>query len=124
MPKGEERQSGESIREWMERLIAEFAVVIFSKTYCPFCTMAKTEISKASKSVSDFKGPVLIELDTMREGSEVQSALRSMTGRSTVPNVFINGKTVGGGDDVRALARKGKLVSLIGDATRGGPIAA
>jgi len=36
-----------------------------------------------------------------------------MTGRATVPNVMISGKSIGGGDDVAALDQAGKLIEKI-----------
>jgi glutaredoxin len=36
-----------------------------------------------------------IELDKLSEGSEIQSALAELTGQRTVPNVFINGTSIG-----------------------------
>lgn len=38
-----------------------------------------------------------IELDTRSDGSAIQQALAELTGRRTVPNVFVGGKTIGGG---------------------------
>jgi glutaredoxin-related protein len=39
--------------------------------------------------------------------------LEKSTGRRTVPNVLINGKSIGGGDDVEALDVKGELVEKV-----------
>ena len=39
------------------------------------------------------------------DGDSIQSALASLTGRRTVPNVFISGSSIGGGDDTEALQR-------------------
>lgn len=40
----------------------------------------------------------LFELDEMADGAEIQAALTTMTGQRTVPNVFVNGKHLGGND--------------------------
>ena len=45
--------------------------------------------------------------------SEYQDALQELTGRRTVPNIFINGKSVGGCDDVIALHSSGRLAKLL-----------
>jgi glutaredoxin 3 len=50
-----------------------------------------------------------IELDMRDDGPSIQSALASLTGRSTVPNVFVGGKSIGGGDDTAAAHRSGSL---------------
>ena len=47
--------------------------------------------------------PHVEELDINHLGARLQSALLKMTGRRTVPNILINGKSVGGGDDMAAL---------------------
>ena len=54
-----------------------------------------------------------MELDQHDLGPGLQSALEKSTGRRTVPNVLINGKSIGGGDDVAALHADGKLVEIV-----------
>ena len=50
------------------------------------------------------------------QGELYQSILKEMTGQGSVPNVFINGKHVGGNDDTYALHETGQLVSSVSDA--------
>ena len=47
------------------------------------------------------------------DGAEIQSALYDLTGRRTVPNVFIKGTTIGGGDDTERLFHTGELQRLV-----------
>lgn len=54
----------------------------------------------------------VIELDERADGGAIQDALAAATGQRTVPNVFISGKSVGGGDDVERLAGSGKLLDM------------
>lgn len=97
--------------------IRTYPVVIFSKTYCPYCHSAKSNIAKAGKSVSGFQDPKIFELDNMgTQGSQIQSYLATLTGRRTVPNVFIGGTTVGGGSEVAALAASGTLEQMLSQA--------
>jgi len=70
-------------------------VMVFSKTHCPYCKKAKEEIKKLDPSFG------LMELDEVKDGADVQAALLDMTGQRTVPNIFVNGKHVGGCDNVR-----------------------
>jgi glutaredoxin 3 len=63
---------------------------VFSKSYCPYCTDTKNLFSRLNVPVK------VHELDRMPDGSAIQSALLGMTGQRTVPNVFINGKHLGG----------------------------
>lgn len=56
-----------------------------------------------------------VELDQISNGQQVQEYLRTMTGQRTVPNVFINGKHVGGNDKVSSLLASGQLEKLYRD---------
>ncbi|XP_037486314.1 glutaredoxin-C6-like [Triticum dicoccoides] len=93
-----------------KEIVASAPVVVFSKSYCPFCVQVKKLFTQLGAS---FKA---IELDTESDGTEIQSALAEWTGQRTVPNVFINGKHVGGCDDTIALNKGGKLVALLTEA--------
>ncbi|KAK2978075.1 hypothetical protein RJ640_005196, partial [Escallonia rubra] len=82
----------------------------FSKTYCGYCERVKQLFSQLGASYK------VIELDEEGDGSEMQAALAQWTGQSTVPNVFIGGKHVGGSDVVLDKHREGKLVPMLIDA--------
>jgi len=76
------------------------AVIIFSKSYCPY--------SKRAKELLLFKykiepAPHVVELDIHPLGFKIQDKLQQTTGRRTVPNIMINGISIGGSDDVAAL---------------------
>ncbi|KAI0567703.1 peptide methionine sulfoxide reductase [Gracilaria domingensis] len=89
-------------------------VVIFSKTYCPYCRSAKANIRSALKKIANPPVPKIFELDRMGSlGYQIQNYLAQKTGRHTVPNVFIGGSSVGGGDDIAAYARRGVLVQML-----------
>ncbi|KAG2567322.1 glutaredoxin-C6-like [Panicum virgatum] len=93
-----------------KEIVASAPVVVFSKSYCPFCVRVKQLFEKLGAS---FKA---MEMDVESDGSELQDALKEWTGQRTVPNVFINGKHIGGCDDTMALNNDGKLVSLLTEA--------
>ncbi|KAK4523789.1 hypothetical protein GAYE_SCF00G1685 [Galdieria yellowstonensis] len=93
--------------EEIQRLIASAFVVVFSKSWCPFCDRVKQLFRSLGVS---FK---VIELDQEKNGSAIQSALYELTKQRTVPNVFINGQHVGGCDQVMQLERKGTLKKLL-----------
>uniref|UniRef100_A0A7S3NI43 Glutaredoxin domain-containing protein n=1 Tax=Aureoumbra lagunensis TaxID=44058 RepID=A0A7S3NI43_9STRA len=82
-------------------------VVIFSKSYCPFC--AKTKALFQSLNVD----ADIYELDQRDDGAEIQSKLKEKTGQSTVPNVFIKGEHLGGNDDTQRAHASGKLAELL-----------
>ncbi|KAL6634748.1 hypothetical protein ACP70R_027419 [Stipagrostis hirtigluma subsp. patula] len=91
-------------------IVASSPVVVFSKTYCPFCTRVKQLLTQLGASCK------AVELDVESDGSELQSALAEWTGQRTVPNVFIKGKRIGGCDDTMAAHNGGKLVPLLREA--------
>ena len=89
--------------------IASNDIVVFSKSYCPYC--AATKELFAGLGV-DFK---VHELDKMGDsGPELQMALLKLTGQKTVPNVFVKGNHVGGNDATQAAAKTGKLQEMLG----------
>ena len=110
----ETSQSSSGPKKLVEDAISTNPVVIFSKTYCPYCVTAKRHIADSADRMESFDGAKIFELDTMgEEGWAIQGALEEMTGRRTVPNVFISGKSVGGGDDVAGIAASGNLDDMI-----------
>ncbi|XP_012274163.1 glutaredoxin-C4-like isoform X2 [Orussus abietinus] len=90
-------------RELIDQLIASDTVVIFSKTHCPYCKMAKEIFGKINKKFT------AIELDERDDGDEIQNILGEMTGARTVPRVFVKGICLGGGSDVKSLYNSGEL---------------
>jgi glutaredoxin 3 len=79
-------------------------VVIYTTSYCPYCFRAK--------DLLDSKGVHYKEVDVSGD-PEQRAWLLKATGRRTVPQIFINGKPVGGCDDIYALDRQGKLDPLL-----------
>jgi len=87
-------------------------VIIFSKSYCPHSKRAKHIL--LDKYILD-PAPFVVELDQVPLGLNLQARLAELTGRKTVPNVLINGVSIGGGDDVAALDDNNKLIDKIKD---------
>lgn len=85
-------------------------VIIFSKSYCPYSAKAKSILLDKYSIVP---APYVVELDRHPIGPKLQALLGQNTGRRTVPNVLVNGKSIGGGDDMAALDEKGELVSKL-----------
>ncbi|EDW60913.1 glutaredoxin [Drosophila virilis] len=89
--------------QFVRQTIADNKVVIFSKTYCPYCSMAKEQFRKLNVQMT------VVELDLRNDADEIQAVLGELTGARTVPRCFINGKFVGGGTDVKRLFEQGIL---------------
>jgi glutaredoxin 3 len=115
----------------VQSIIDENPVAVFSKSYCPYCRAAKQLLSDSGAKF------YAIELDqvgmytvneheifvrlrwwltavVIDDGSAIQSTLGEMTGQTTVPNIFIAKKHIGGNSDLQA--KKGNLNSLLKDA--------
>ena len=92
----------------MLKLIEENPVLIFSKSYCPFCDQTKNLLKRAS-----VKGVKVIELDNVSDGSAMQNFLQKHTGQRTVPNCFVGQKHIGGNDDMQGAARNGSLKAML-----------
>jgi len=94
----------------MLTLFSSCLVIVFSKSYCPFSAKAKSILLKKYSIVPE---PYVVELDHHKLGRALQSVLGESTGRRTVPNVLVNGKSIGGGDDVSALDQEDQLASTL-----------
>ncbi|KAK2990456.1 hypothetical protein RJ640_011204 [Escallonia rubra] len=57
--------------------------------------------------------PFVVELDLRDDGYQIQSVLLDLVGRRTVPQVFVNGKHIGGSDDLQVAVQKGELQNLL-----------
>jgi len=89
-------------------LICVVQVVVFSKSFCPYCKKTKVLLKDLSVDAK------IIELDEIDNGSQIQDALLEITGQRTVPNVFIKGEHMGGNDDMQKAAKSGVLQKKLG----------
>jgi glutaredoxin 3 len=80
-------------------------VVIYTTNYCPYCHGAKALLR--SKNV-DF-----VEIDVTDDPAR-RAEMERLSARRTVPQIFIDGHSVGGFDDVRRLDAAGELDRLLG----------
>lgn len=96
-----------SARNFVQETIEKNPVVIFSKSYCPYCTMAK-------EVFNDVKAPYhTVELDERSDAGDIQQALQEMTGAGTVPRVFVDKHCIGGGTDVKKMHQDNSLQPLL-----------
>ncbi|MGR2682081.1 MULTISPECIES: glutaredoxin 3 [Chromobacterium] len=82
-------------------------VTMYTTAVCPYCIRAKQIL--AAKGVADIK-EIRIDLDPVE-----RDKMMDLTGRRTVPQIFIGDTHVGGCDDLVALNQAGKLELLLGD---------
>jgi glutaredoxin 3 len=83
-------------------------VEIYTKAFCGFCFRAK--------ALLDEKGAAFEEYDITSGGAKRQEMLERAPGRTTVPQIFIDGRHIGGCDDLLALDAKGGLDPLLAGA--------
>ena len=80
-------------------------VKMYTTAVCPYCIRAKQLL--ASKGVAQIEE---IRIDT---DAEARAHMMEITGRRTVPQIFIGDTHVGGCDDLVALDAKGGLLPLL-----------
>ncbi|KAI9445382.1 putative GRX1-glutaredoxin [Lactarius indigo] len=96
-------------KDFVNQTIAQNRVVIFSKSYCPYCKRAKDLFATVFPDVE----VKVLELDIRDDGSEIQGYLLQLTDQRTVPNIFINQKHIGGNDKLQALHKTDEVRALL-----------
>ena len=82
-------------------------MIIFSKSYCPYSKRAKGILLE---KYSIDPPPYVVELDEHPLGAKIQARLADLTGRRTVPNIMVNEKSIGGGDEISELDGRKTLI--------------
>ncbi len=80
-------------------------VEIYTKAFCPYC-------ARALRLLGD-KGVAVDETDITMDRAKREEMIGRASGRTTVPQIFIDGQHVGGCDDLVALERAGKLDPML-----------
>ncbi|KAK3311239.1 thioredoxin-like protein [Chaetomium strumarium] len=106
----EETTEDHEVEAELNSILKKSPVIIFSKSYCPYSKRAKGILLE--KYVIE-PAPYVVELDLHPLGPKIQAKLGEMTGRKTVPNIMVYGKSIGGGDDIADLDRKKALADKI-----------
>ncbi len=86
-------------------------VTIYTSSYCPYCTSAKALLRSKKIKFDE------IDVTSDPRGREEMERLSQ---RRTVPQIFIDGKPIGGYDDARRLDAKGELDILLGSSENAG----
>ena len=81
-------------------------VEIYSTMWCPYCARAR--------ALLEHKGVTFTEIDLMEEPGRRDEMIRRAGGRTTVPQIFIDGQHIGGCDEMVALDRAGGLDPKLG----------
>jgi glutaredoxin 3 len=101
------------VKALVDSKIAGKKVVVFSKSFCPYCDKAKKALSKYVGNTLPADEYDVLEIDGLPNCEEIQDYLKTLTGARSVPRVFIKGNFVGGGDDIVAKDKSGELKALL-----------
>ena len=81
-------------------------VEIYTQPWCPYCSRAVDLFQQKNVAFTEIAAP--------HGTSEREDAIRRSGGRTSVPQIFVDGRPIGGCDDLVALERAGKLDALLG----------
>jgi glutaredoxin 3 len=80
-------------------------VKMYTSNYCPYCSRAKALLQQ--RGVTDLQEMVV-------DGApQVRAHMTQLTGRTSVPQIFIDDTLVGGCDELHALDARGGLLPLL-----------
>jgi len=81
------------------------AITIYTKDWCPYCAAAKQLLTE--------KGAPFTEIDIGAKPEMRAEMIQKAGGRTSVPQIFINGRHIGGCDDIYALDARDELEGLL-----------
>jgi glutaredoxin 3 len=81
-------------------------IEIYTQPFCGYCYRAK--------KLLDDKGVEYEEIDVMEQPNRRGEMVERAGGRTSTPQIFVDGQALGGSDDIAALNRKGELDGLLG----------
>jgi glutaredoxin 3 len=83
-------------------------VIIYTKDSCPYCHLAKELLTHRNISFTEIR----VDLDPHK-----LEEMMTRSQRRTVPQIFINNKSIGGYDDLAAISKSGILDNLLKEST-------
>ena len=92
--------------ERKEYIVSAPKVEIYTKMFCGYCSRAKRLLE--SKDIE------YTEYDITMDGEKKREMLDRKPDARTVPQIFIDGRAIGGSDELAALERAGKLDTMLG----------
>ena len=79
-------------------------VIVYSSDYCPYCVRAKQLLANKGVAFEEIK---------VDGKPQVRAAMAQKAGRTSVPQIWIGERHIGGCDDLFALERAGKLDAML-----------
>jgi glutaredoxin 3 len=111
----EKLSTGQDVNTFVDGLIAGSDVMVFAKSYCPYCKRAVRMLTELKAEMGDTWSLGIVQLNDLPEedGSVTQMELLTKTGQKTVPNIFIHRKHVGGNSQLVELHESGDLRTML-----------
>ena len=81
-------------------------IEIYTTPFCPYCARAKRLL--------DQKGVAFVEIDLWQFPERRAEMVERAGGRRTVPQLFVDGRAIGGSDELAELERSGELDVMLG----------
>ena len=81
-------------------------ITIYTSMFCPYCGRAKRLLSE--------KGVQFDEIDVTMSAKKRAEMTEMAGGRTSVPQIFVDGRHIGDCDGIHALDAEGKLDPLLG----------
>ena len=81
-------------------------VELYTTMFCPYCARARALLER--------KGIAYTEIDIIEDPTRRNEMIQRAGGRTSVPQIFINGEHIGGADELAALDRAGELDAKFG----------
>ena len=82
-------------------------IEIYTTPYCPFCLRAKALLNSKKMPFE--------EIDVSDDPALREAMVKRAGGRRTVPEIFVNGRIIGGYDELRALEINGELDTILAE---------
>jgi glutaredoxin 3 len=81
-------------------------VIVYSKPVCPYCDRAKALLQEKNIAYTEVR---------VDQDPEALALMMEKSGQRTVPQIFINDRSIGGFDDLWALEQAGELDPMLVD---------
>ncbi|WP_111398709.1 glutaredoxin 3 [Humitalea rosea] len=79
-------------------------IEMYTQPWCPYCDRARALLTRKGAAFEEKEAP---------NGSALRKEAQERSGRTSVPQIFIDGASIGGSDELAALDRAGKLDALL-----------
>ena len=80
-------------------------ITVYSGPHCPYCDKAKALLHRKNAAFEEF--------NVKDDSAKLEEMLERSGGRKTIPQIFIDGRHIGGCDDLYALDASGGLDPIL-----------